>query len=286
MKKLLLPFLFAFCLNVNSQVYNAGTMFSAYYDINPDTLLNYTLFPYTHESFGLNLYDDSSDDIRITADGAVSSGGTSAYISVISLNPNVYIRFGRWDSVYIPAYNFWDVTKVAKPLNAGDQINAAGAIWDTSLFYLTDHSGWGGGNKNVNDWIGSDKYIGLKYQNGSVIKYGWIRVRCKSKDSCYVKDYSYTPAAIAIQEIEQTKMKIFPNPVKDFFYLENVAAETFDVSKVKITDIYGKEIKFTGETKNKEVKINLDSNAPEGCYLLHWFFKDQPITGKFVKSFE
>lgn len=194
MKKFLLPILFASYLNANSQVYTAGTMFSVYYDINPDTLLNYTVYPYTNKSFGFNLFGSASDDLEITAEGATSPGGTSAYFSIRSLNQNVYIRFGRLDSVYIPAYNFWDVTKIARPLNAGDQINTPAAIWDTTLLYLTDHSGYGGGNKNVNDWIGDDKYVGLKYQNGNTVTYGWIRVQCVSKDSCYIKDYSYSSA--------------------------------------------------------------------------------------------
>jgi hypothetical protein len=192
MKKLLLPILLGSYFNVNSQVYNAGTNFSMYQDIIPDTLLNYS-FPYSNETYGIKLFGNSSNDIELTAHGAASSGGSDAYIRVTSLNPNVYILFGRLDSVQFmsPPYN-WDVTKVAKPLNQNDPINTVGAIWNDSILYLTDHSGHSGGNKNVNDWIGGNKYLGIKYQNGSIIKYGWIRLQCTTEDSCYVKDFSYS----------------------------------------------------------------------------------------------
>ena len=192
MKKLLLPILLGSYFNVNSQVYNAGTAFSVYNDINPDTLINYS-FPYTNETYGISVFGNSSNDIELTAHGAASSGGSDAYIKVTSLNPNVYVLFGRWDSVqYMSAPYNWNVTKVAKPLNQNDPINTNGAIWKNDTLYLTDHSGHSGGNKNVNDWIGGNKYLGIKYQNGSIIKYGWIRLQCTAEDSCYVKDFSYS----------------------------------------------------------------------------------------------
>src|SRR6476620_2188715 len=96
---------------------------------------------------------------------------------------------GRLDSVYAPGSSSWVVTKIAKPLSAGDQVNAGAAMWDNSMLYLTDHSGHNGGNKNVNDWVAGDKYLALKYQSGATITYGWLRVQCPSEDSCYVKDF-------------------------------------------------------------------------------------------------
>ncbi|MGZ4054858.1 MAG: T9SS type A sorting domain-containing protein [Bacteroidia bacterium] len=285
MKKILLPLLLLSCLKANSQVYTAGTMYSAYTDITPDTLLYYTVYPYTNKSIGFNLFDDPSDDFKIIASGSVSPGGTIASINLLSTNPHVSFRFGRMDSVYIPAYSFWGITKVAKPLNAGDQINPPSATWDT-LLYLTDHTGYGGGNKNVNDWVGGDKYIGFKYDNGSTLTYGWMRVQCISKDSCYIKDYSYVPASLEIPNIEQAELKIFPNPVHDIFYLKNINAEALDISQIKIEDIYGKEIKFSYEINKNEIKINPGNDLPEGCYLFRCFSKDQSIVRKFIKASE
>ena len=286
MKKILLPLLLASCLNVYSQVYNAGTMFPVYYDINPDTLLNYTLVPYTNETYDLDLFAPASNDIELKAFGAASSGGSGAYISATSLNPNVYIRFGRLDSVYVTGSSNWDVTKVAAPLNMGDPINPGNAVWDNGTLYLTDHSGHSGGNKNVNDWIGGDKYLGLKYQNGSTITYGWIRVRCKTEDSCYVKDFSYSTIAIGIQEIRNAEVLVYPNPANSVFFLKGISINVFDISRLKVQDMYGKEVAFTSEMKGDEIKINLDHNLSVGCYLLQYFSNDYTISKKLIKLTE
>ena len=286
MKKILLFFLLLVFISLKSQVYNAGTKFTIYKDIVPDSLLYYTVFPYSDRSYTISLFDDPLAAVRISAHGAVSSGGTAAYISILSLNHNVAIRLGRLDSVLVPAYNFWNVTKVALPLNKGDVINDPKAIWDTTLLYLTDHTGYGGGVKDVNDFIGGDKYIGLKYQTSSTSRYAWIRVQCVSKDSCYVKDYSYTTSALAIKKQEQSEIKIFPNPTTNAFYLKNVNSENFDISTITITDMLGNEVNFNCEAKTNDIRINLDRNLPEGYYLLRCVLKDQIIIKKFVKAAE
>ncbi|MCW3071975.1 MAG: hypothetical protein JWO44_1865 [Bacteroidetes bacterium] len=279
-KYLLTTALIGLCLSASSQ--NAGTVFPVYVDISPDTLINYTLVPYSNETYGINLFGDASDDIEIKANGAVSSGGTAGYINVRPLNPDVLIRFGRLDSVYVPAYSLWYVTKVAKPLNAGDPIDPPGAMWDT-MQYITDHSGYGGGNKNVNDWIGGDKYIGLKYQNGSTTAYGWIRVQCPVEDSCYVKDYSAMPSTVSINEQSMYNVLIYPNPVNTGFYLKNISTNTFDRSKLKLTDMYGKELKFKTEVMIGEIRIDLDETLPEGCYMLEYISKDCIFSKKIIK---
>ncbi|MCW3105126.1 MAG: hypothetical protein JWO09_3566 [Bacteroidetes bacterium] len=275
-----MPLLIGAYMGAHSQ--NAGTVFPVYTDITPDTLINYTIVPYSDETYDINLFGDASADIQIKANGAVSSGGTAAYISVYPLNPDVLIRLGRLDSVYVPAYSLWYVTKVAKPLNAGDPIDPPGAMWDT-MQYISDHSGYGGGNKNVNDWIGGDKYIGLKYQNGSTTAYGWIRVQCPTEDSCYVKDFSAMPSTVGINEQSVQEMLIYPNPVNTGFYLKNIHTNTFDLSKLKLTDMYGKDLKFTAEPMLGEIKIGLDESLPDGCYMLQYISTDRLFSQKLVK---
>ncbi len=285
MKKILLfiTFLSLYCC-LKSQTHNAGTMFSGYYDVIPDSLINYQLTPYTSESFGVDLFDDPSRDIEFRARGSVNSGGSSAFIKVASLNPNVYILVGRSDSVYVPANSNWNVTKIAKPLNANDPINPAWAWWSQDTLYMTDHSGYGGGNKNVNDWIGGDKYVGLKYQNGPLITYGWIRVQCKKEDSCYVKDLSHTPVGAGIKVLSATKASIYPNPIQTGFYLKDIDMSSFNTSKLKITDLLGKDVKCYCEVSGNAVRIELDKNTPNGCYFLRYDSEEGKFTKKIVKS--
>ncbi|MCE3279934.1 MAG: Secretion system C-terminal sorting domain [Bacteroidetes bacterium] len=284
MKKILLiSILFLSFHQINGQTYPAGTVFAWYYDVNPDTLLNYTVAPYTHEVYPLNLFEDVSNDLELIAHGAVSSGGSAAYVSITSNNPNVYIRQGRLDSVFVPATSNWYVTSVAHPLLYGEEIDEGGATWENSTLYLTDHSGSGGGNKNVNDWIGGEKYIGLKYQNASSVAYAWIRVECTTKDSCFIKEFSASPPLVGVAERNHSNAIIFPNPVTETFYFKNLDVSGFDISKLDITDLYGKKVKFSSDLKDKDLKIELDPGVSEGCYVVQYTSNQNSFSRKLVK---
>ena len=280
MKKYLL-LLLLICAFVTAKSQSAGTVFPQYVDVNPDTLLNYVLVPTTSESFFINMFD-VINAVEIRANGAVSPGGTAAFINVVSLNPALFVRWGRWDSVYIPDYTLWNVTSVAKPLIYGDSLNPFGAVWTDSMAYLTDHSGYGGGTKNVNDWITADRYIGLKYQNGGELYYGWIRVQCVAEDACYIKDYSYMPLIIGMNERKEIQSLVYPNPVKDFFYLRNISVTDFDFSRLKLRDLYGREVAFKYEMQIDDLKINLSGSLAEGCYILEYDSNDQHFSRKFI----
>jgi hypothetical protein len=283
MKKLLLIPIILFSLNLKSQTYTAGTVFAWYYNIEPDSLLNYTVAPYTHEVYPLNMFGDINNDIELIAHGAVSSGGSGAYISVTSLDPNVSIRMERLDSVFVPATSTWYVTNVAKPLIYGQEIDEATAMWNNTTLYLTDHSGSGGGIKDVNDFIGGEKYIGLKYQNGGVVAYGWVRVECITKDSCYVKELSASPSLVGITEIVKGDAAIYPNPVSDHFYLNDINVNTFDISLLRLCDIYGKDVEFRIEKQIDKVMIEVAPDLPNGCYLVDYRSADKPVTIKLIR---
>jgi hypothetical protein len=281
MKKLLLPVLLVLSQFSNSQSYTAGTHYNHYHDVFPDSLLYYTVAPYSHKTYSLNIFG-TGNDIMLTAHGAVSSGGSGAYINVTSLNPDVYIRFGRWDSVWVPGNSNWNVTKVAKPLMSGDVINAAGAMWDNTMLYLTDQSGSGGGNKNVRDFVGGDKFIGLKFiniNNYNNAEYGWIWVRCGSMDSCYVKEYSRNSLPVGINEIERYTGSIYPNPVTDHFYVSGVV----DRSSFTLTDVSGRNIPVTSAVEGNGLRVSLQ-NVSTGIYFLRYNTDSNEVTKKIVKT--
>jgi hypothetical protein len=280
-KLLLLPVLIGSYLNINSQT--AGTIFSGYTDINPDTLLNYTIVPYSQETIQLNMFGDASNDIELKAGGAVSSGGTAQYMNIVILNPNVTVRFGRYDSVFVPAYSIWNVTKVAKPLVSGDPIDPPGAIWQDTMLYLSDHSSYGGGTKNVNDWIGGEKFIGLKYQSGSTLAYGWIRMNFISQDSAYIKDYSFTPSVVGVRENERNQVSVYPNPVGDNFYLQMEHVASVDITKLKLMDMYKREIRFSAEVIGNSLKVYPAQELPDGCYVFQYLSEENSFSAKLVK---
>lgn len=283
MKKILLLSLFSLCAGMSGQVYNAGIPYANYTDVNPDQLMWYQAAPYTNNTYNVSLFVNPND-VQFTAHGAVSSGGSDAYINVMPMDPNVSIAFGRWDSVYAIGGGNWVVTKVARIFNMGEQINASGIVWDNGVQYLTDHSGHSGGNKNVNDWIGGDKFLAAKYQNGSTVEYGWIRVNCITEDSCYLKEYSSTAASSGIAENAAHELKLYPNPAGNFLYLQNIEPNGFKAAGLKLTDIYGKEYKLQCSIQNNRIRIDFGDELANGCYLLQYSDGNKIFTKKVFRS--
>jgi hypothetical protein len=281
MKKNLFLFFIAFLTRSYSQVYTAGTFLANYMNINPDVMINYVVVPYTNDTYSVSIFNNPSYDLEFTAHGAVSSSGSAAYIKVTSLDPNVSISFGRWDSVFVPGGPGWNVTKVAKPLNPGEQINASGTVWDNTTLYFTDHSGAGGGNKNVNDWIGGDKYLGVKYQNGNMTAYGWIKLQCSTKDTCLIKEYSSSQITTGLREGRKDYPRIYPNPISNAIYIELNEA---DVSDIMMSDLLGREVKMNVEVKDKKMKIGFDPDLPSGCYFLRYKTGSVSHVKKLVKE--
>lgn len=287
MKNYLLLIILGFCIKSTfGQMYYAGTTYQSYEDFSPDTLLNYVVTPYTNETLGFDLFDDSSNDLIITAHGSVSGGDTSAYIKITSTNFNVSILFGRWDSVYVLGNASWNVTKIAKPLIVTEPIDAPDAIWDNTTLYLTDQSVKDGTQKNVIDWVGTDEYLGIKYENNNSISYGWIRLKCPGEDSCYVKDLSFSQLIIGVREVRDNNFTLFPNPSSHSFYLKNINSSSFDFSKFVFTNMYGQAVKYNYEMVGTDIKIIPDSKLPEGCYLFQCVSENHIFSKKIIKSNE
>ncbi len=222
-KLLLLPILICSQFPVFCQAFTAGTVFINYQDFNPDTLLSYTVAPYTNETYGISLFGDLANSIEFTAHGAASPGYSAAYIRVATVNPNIFFYYGRIDSVFLPTTNTWNITRIAMPLNDGDSIDAMNALWDSTMVYLTDHTYSDGGNKDVNDWIGGHKYLGVKYSDGPYLAYGWVKLHCVSEDSCYLKEFSFSELNISVGTKEvANNIMIYPNPINTHFYLNDI----------------------------------------------------------------
>jgi hypothetical protein len=192
MKKIIFILLLFPCF-LKAQVYQAGTVFPYYIDVNPDTVINcFQVYPNPpDENHFFDVNGDNQNDVKIHSMGFYSPGGTVAYIDVVPLNANLFVRLGRVDSVYHGWYGYWWVTNVAKPLQSGDTINKASATWTNSTLVMTDKSGNAGTYKNITDWVNTaDQYIGIKYQTATDTLYAWIRVFFPDPCKCHLKDYS------------------------------------------------------------------------------------------------
>ena len=180
---------------VKSQVYQSGTILPYYYDINPDTLISYSSCHncVISETASISMFGTTSVDFEIRSYSGNGLGGGSENITIIPMNTNVFVIYGRSDSVLANPWStpYWWITGVAKPLSQGDTINKSNYSWSNTYLYLIQKD-WGGGNyKNVTDFVSTnDKYIGVKYQTSTDTLYGWIRVQCPDRYNCFVKDFS------------------------------------------------------------------------------------------------
>ena len=242
MKKILFIF-FILPTLINAQIYKAGTQFSNYIDIIPDTLINYSC-PYSPlESYNIDVNADSQNDFEISAKCIDALGGGGKRINITPLNAHSYTRFGRYDSIYDNYVLYWRVTKVAKPLYSGDTINSATAKWDSLGLSLTNNS-WGlGGSINIYDWVSTnDLYIGIKYQDVSSVIYGWLRVNLPGNNKCFLKDYSFSVCSlcVGIREYNLRNIKIYPNPSSTSLHIES--DQFFENSEIEIINSLGQLI--------------------------------------------
>lgn len=283
---LIISLLLFLSFSSKAQVHKAGDVFTGYVDITPDTLINYVFPPYSSsESYYFNINNDSIDDFIINARAINANGQGNDYIIVKSLNPNLYIRYGRTDSVPLNSVNWW-ISKVAKPLMYGDTINTLNAIWDSTSLFLTENSFGGGHGKNLLDWAtGTDLFIGVKYQTTVDTIYGWVRVNIPFANNfvkkCYIKDYSTTGFVDAINEINLGPMEValYPNPVNNTL---NVLPSNFRIynSEIEIVNTLGQTVLKQAYTKS--IDVSMLSN---GLYTLKVITQEKEIYhSKFIKE--
>ena len=280
-KPIFIVLLLTISVNAQSQIYKTGDIFSTYIDINPDTLLNYhcSSGPSSIVDYYFNLNGDSQYDLKITAYCEIGLASQYRNISISVLNPDFYIRFGRYDSVYNNYQSGWWVTEVAKPLQYGDTINSMFSIWSNSYLYLTDLSQETGNSKSIVDWVSIiDEYIGIKYQNATDTIYGWIRVNCSSTDSLYIKDYSFGALIPNVQSFESVNFNIYPNPAPDNLNIETNTAKKI---KLEIINILGEPI-YTSFINNK-ITIKT-TNWQSGIYFIKLYTDKETVVKKFIKE--
>jgi hypothetical protein len=284
-KLIFILFLFPFLLI--AQVYKAGDVLAFYTDVTPDTLLSYSPpSGSSNESYYIDIDGDLVNDLRIWAYSGNGLGGGTDQITVNTLNPNTFVRFGRFDSILqIWPSSHWWITKVADPLLYGDSINSALAVWDNSYLTLTDNSYLAGAYKNVLDWLGpADKYIGIKYQNATDTIYGRIRVNCPNlggyNNQCYVKDFSFESINVGIKEYDKYKsLKLYPNPTTNSLFISN-GENKFQNTEIKILNYLGQIVSEKPYTNSVDV-----SGLAKGLYTLKIIARDNAVLySKFVKE--
>ena len=80
--------------------------------------------------------------------------------------------------------------------------------------------------------------------------------------------------------IEQQEIRIYPNPVSDYAYVE--IGLDFQEAEITLHDMTGRQIQTT-KTKNKVTKINT-SALPQGIYVLSAKTENKIVNTKIVKK--
>ncbi|WP_188618759.1 T9SS type A sorting domain-containing protein, partial [Cloacibacterium rupense] len=82
------------------------------------------------------------------------------------------------------------------------------------------------------------------------------------------------------QLIEKQDMRIYPNPVEDYCYVE-IGVE-FKEATITVYDMTGK-LAYQTQTKNRVTKLNT-SNLPQGVFVVIAKTENKSITNKIVKK--
>lgn len=280
---LLVLVLFSMSCYLHSQVnqfYNAGYSLTNYVDIEPDTLINWiNVIQGSTETYDIDITGDMVNDFRIEAEHVQSLGWSSRTIGIISLNPNSFALFGRYDSTYVWYTSSWWISRVAQPLIYADTINSSTSFWYNGYLTLTEISTKFGTSKLITDWVSpDDQYIGIKYLDSTDTIFGWLRVNIPTMNHCFVKDYSFSSFTTNIQETESVRFNIYPNPAIHKIFIERTNNEEMEV---RLFDLLGRQFMGTTISKSKITEIDV-SGIRRGTYILRLSSNDNSFNRKIV----
>ncbi len=262
----------------------AGHELTLYTDIIPDTLIN----GICHSSAYYETYSiDNSLEIKSFC--STSPGGTDEYTYITPLQPNVYIRSGRIDSVYNNFGAYWMIACVAKPLYYGDTINSSDAEWKSITQYLVKVYSASGSSQSITDWADtSDKYIGINYQTTTGNIYGWIRLNWSN--GALVKDYSFETNQTGINILEANIFTLYPNPATTTLTIQSTPNSYRDNSPQTTVTIYNAQGQVVSYTLSRGECVSLSAGKgcvldispfPTGLYYLHLQSEEGTATKKF-----
>jgi hypothetical protein len=163
-----------------------------YTDIPDTTLVN------DNEFFDIDFNNDGSPEFNLTLNTFFSSRGVGSLffngqINILGINPrngNVVI-----DSNSYPAgFNFNDLISLgSNSFSSGNR-----AVVFHTFISSNYNSGLYQNSKSNGNFLGVEKYLGVRFTIGSNQHYGWIRLDVSTRvDSVTIKDFAYDSTANA-----------------------------------------------------------------------------------------
>ena len=277
---------FFFCQNINSQSfveegnqwsmvnYTFAGIFSSTYRIEGDTIINginykkmwytnqdpsiadWTLEKYIREDSTQKVYQlNASNEERIIYDFGLSVGDT--IVSNVSPEQNSIVT--ALDSIELN-----DATK-RKRLTI---TSLYCADWNIEEFWIEGIGGRNYAFYYVDVFCQTDTGLSLRcFSNNGNFLYG-----SADSNNCFIPT--------SINELEQTNIKIFPNPTQDILNLEY--DETLEIEQLKIFDFQGQMIRSL-QVENDFSQISI-ADFPKGVYYLKIeTARSEFIVKKFIK---
>ncbi len=208
---------------------------------------------------------NSQPDEDITND-TLSSG-----FSTNSLGTEVTIKIKTDD---YPNETSWDIKH-------GNTIVASGGGFESSNFIYIDNTClyedscytftvYDSGNNGLDG-----NSFGLIFWNGNTV----TSFPASSFNNDYIS-MDFCLYATDVSEKQQKKIKIYPNPAKDYLYI-NFEDKVSDDVRIMVSDIFGRTVKLVKNTNNSIKKIDL-SNINNGIYIISIIDSKEIISKKII----
>ncbi|HWY38086.1 MAG TPA: T9SS type A sorting domain-containing protein [Bacteroidia bacterium] len=256
------------CITVKAQYIIAGAHGTIYSNIMPaDTV--FTGPQGMDDFYYIDINQDGANDIKIGTSFPVSPAYFVQETYVASLNSNTNFQKDPANSMNLNPYSY------------GDSVNNNLVFTNSGyLSYYYHSSPPTGGGTTVNDpgWVGQgDKFIGVKYTNGTSISLGWVKVNVDGNTKCIVKEFSLGLPYVDIRSMNSPSvfMGIYPNPAKELLNIEC----TMQNSELKITNALGSIIRQ--EKINGQTQIDI-SDLQEGIYFVSIKTTERTVTKKII----
>lgn len=244
-----------------------------YTDINPDTIVHDSL------TYSLDFDNNSQPELIFSTVVSSSSSSSPAHLAIVGVtgNPNNAIL----GSIYAANYPF------PFAMNNGDSISGTGTTWNAVPFNGgIQYLGVTYGSTTYGNWVGvNDKYLGVRFNIGSNVHYGWVRLSVSANsDTIIIKDYAYEilpGVGLTAGQLTGMHDQTSPGNINVFSSANTVVISNPDYAKggtIRILNTIG-EIVYEGEMTDETMRISLEGKA-SGIYLVQFVRDDKQLTKK------
>ena len=259
-----------------SQYAIAGYHGNVFIDIAPDVYLPVP----APSSGGSNFYNidvnqDGVDDIQFKAASGHTAMDFTAYRQVYALNSNVSLAFSGKHSTGTCANNPILILSI---FNFGDTIKNDSFVTSGYLSYVYTNYG----NCNSSGGVDTGRYIGIKYQSGITVSYGWVKLKSDTANGFLIREFSLGTPMVGIEPNtnKENYFSVYPNPSANAISLNISGVTNYQNSNISIQNTLGETVKKIPFSKDIDI-----SDLAEGCYFLQVTLPNgETYKTKFIKQ--